>query len=130
MLVAPADPDRFDQNGVKHSDGIGISDSIRAQIPIDALPVPSMLIASDNDPWIKLSDAKQWAECWGSQTFTLKDAGHINTSSGFGPWPDGLKLLKHFQSMTIGSQLAQADQISEKKSLITFQLNQIEYQTM
>ena len=60
--------ERFDQDGVKHSDGIGTSETIRAQIPINALPVPSMLIASDNDPWMKLSDARLWGEYWGSQT--------------------------------------------------------------
>jgi len=128
MLVAPADPDRFDQNGVKHSQGIGTSESVIALIPTHALPVPSMLIASDNDPWMQASKARLWGECWGSRTFTLKDAGHINTSSGFGPWPDGLKLFKHFQSTKQESLRTQLDKISKEESSPKFQINQIEYQ--
>lgn len=128
MLVAPADPDRFDQNGVKHSQGIGTSESVIALIPTHALPVPSMLIASDNDPWMQATKARFWGECWGSRAFTLKDAGHINTSSGFGPWPDGLKLFKHFQLTTNSSRLDQVDKISRQESPLLFQLKQIEYQ--
>ena len=99
MLVAPADPERFDGSGIKRWHGHGASESIRANIPAHPLPVPSLLIASDNDPWMQSSKARLWGDCWGSQTLTLHAAGHINTSSGFGPWPDGLKLFSHFRSL-------------------------------
>jgi len=129
MLVAPADPERFDQDGVKRWHGIGASESVRAQIPTYTLPVPSMLIASDNDPWMQASKARLWGECWGSRTFTLKDAGHINTSSGFGPWPDGLKLFKHLQSMAGCSRVTQGGEMSqhtkEQKYLHGFALEAI-----
>ena len=129
MLVAPADPERFDQDGVKRSYGIGASESVRAQIPTHALPVPSMLIASDNDPWMQVSKARLWGQCWGSRTFTLKDAGHINTTSGFGPWPDGLKLFKHFQSTTGDSWVTHGGKNSKEELPPKFQLNQVEFQS-
>ena len=125
MLVAPADPERFDQDGLKRWHGIGASESIRAQIPTQALPAPSLLIASDNDPWMQASKARLWGQFWGSRTFTLKEAGHINTSSGFGPWPDGLKLFKHFQSTTGVSRAGQGGRYSKEKLPMKFQLNQI-----
>jgi len=99
MLVAPADPERFDGAGVKSWRGYGASESIRANISTKPLPVPSLLIASDNDPWMQASKAQLWGDCWGSQTLTLKAAGHINVDSGFGPWPDGLKLFRHLHAL-------------------------------
>ena len=125
MLVAPADPERFDQSGVKSWHGAGASESIRAQIPTQALPVPSLLIASDNDPWMQTSKSRLWGNCWGSSTFTLKDAGHINTSSGFGPWPDGLKLFNHFKSHAhTYKKTVKAPVSKENSSLIQFNDNQ------
>ena len=97
MLVAPADPERFDFGGVKKWHGYGASESIRSSIPTKLLPSPSMVVASSNDPWMQASKASLWGGCWGSAMFTLKDAGHINTDAGFGPWPDGLKLFNHFK---------------------------------
>jgi predicted alpha/beta hydrolase family esterase len=111
MLVAPADPERFDSLGVKSWNAHGASESIRGAIPTQSLPIPTLLIASDNDPWMQASKARLWGECWGSKVLTLKDAGHINTASGFGPWPDGLKLLKHFQSTV------NADRIKKETSI-------------
>ncbi len=125
MLVAPADPERFDQSGVKRWHGIGASESVRAQIPIHALPVQSLLIASDNDPWMQASKSQLWGECWGSHTFTMKDAGHINTASGFGPWPDGLKLFNYFKSQAHTYQKAtNAPVFKGNSSLIQFNDNQ------
>jgi len=129
MLVAPADPERFDQDGAKQGYGMLTSESIRAQIPINTLPVPSILIASDNDPWMQASKARLWGECWGSRIYILKDAGHINTSSGFGPWPDGLKLLKHFQSTTKDNLPAEVDKFSKDELHLIFQPNHIEHQS-
>jgi len=38
-------------------------------------------------------------ECWGSKVLELDAVGHINTASGFGPWPLGLKVLQEFKSI-------------------------------
>ncbi len=79
LLVAPADPARFgiDIAAVGHF-----------------LPFPSTLVASTNDPWLKLTKAGALAVKWGSRLLTLEGAGHINVDSGHGRWPEGLHVLR------------------------------------
>jgi predicted alpha/beta hydrolase family esterase len=77
LLVAPADPDKF---GVAH------------QLPTAAWPIPSVLVASDTDPWMAAPHARTWAHKWRTNFINLGDVGHINTESGFGPFPQA-KLL-------------------------------------
>lgn len=72
LLVAPADPHKF---GVSH------------RLPLHGLGVPSTVIGSENDPWMPLDRAHEWAGHWGSRFINLGAVGHINTESGFGPWP-------------------------------------------
>ena len=79
LLVAPADPERF---------GLGIT------FPQRALPFPSIVVASTNDPWMRFDRAAQWAGRWGSRLVNLGRAGHINSESGYGPWPKGRALLR------------------------------------
>ncbi|HEV7507698.1 MAG TPA: alpha/beta fold hydrolase [Thermoanaerobaculia bacterium] len=62
-------------------------------MPMAMLPFPSILVASEDDPWIKPSRARQVAEAWGSRFVSAGAAGHLNTESGHGPWPDGRRLL-------------------------------------
>lgn len=57
--------------------------------PRDPLPFPSLLIASRNDPHCSIDDAGDLALAWGSALIDAGDAGHINTASGHGPWPEG-----------------------------------------
>jgi predicted alpha/beta hydrolase family esterase len=62
-------------------------------IPRARLPFPSILVASDDDWYINPDDARALAEAWGSRHVVLPKAGHINTDSGYGPWPEGERLL-------------------------------------
>jgi predicted alpha/beta hydrolase family esterase len=62
-------------------------------IPRDPLPFPSMLVASDNDPYCSIERAVEFATCWGSDFHRAGDAGHINVASGHGPWPEGLLMF-------------------------------------
>jgi predicted alpha/beta hydrolase family esterase len=78
LLVAPADPEKF-----------GVEDNI----PRTQLPFPSVVVASTTDPWMSLERSASWADVWGADFVNLGDAGHINSESGFGPWPEGLMLL-------------------------------------
>lgn len=57
-----------------------------APIPKNKLPFPSVVIASDDDHVTKLERAKEFAQQWGSELIVLKNAGHIETKSGFGEW--------------------------------------------
>lgn len=72
LLVAPADPQKF---GVSH------------RLPTQGLGVPAAVVSSENDPWMPLSRAQEWASRWGARFQNLGPVGHINTESGFGPWP-------------------------------------------
>jgi predicted alpha/beta hydrolase family esterase len=79
MLVAPADPSRFDLQGV---------------ITEQALGMPSVVVASTNDPWMAFERAAAWADVWGTELINLGEAGHINVRAGFGPWPRGLEIYR------------------------------------
>ena len=62
-------------------------------IPRAPLPFPSIVVASDDDWYIGADDARALATAWGSRFVLLERAGHINTDAGFGPWPEGERLL-------------------------------------
>jgi predicted alpha/beta hydrolase family esterase len=72
LFVAPASPAKFTQAGA---------------FDAGRLAVPSIVIGSETDPWMPLADARAFAQRLGSAFVNLGDAGHINTASGFGPWP-------------------------------------------
>ncbi len=72
LLVAPAEPDKF---------------GVAELLPHHRLAIPSTLIASQNDPWMSAASALRWAGRWGSSFSNLGQVGHINTESGFGPFP-------------------------------------------
>ncbi len=63
------------------------------------LPFPSLLVASSSDPYCNPERAREFARAWGSIFVEAGDAGHLNTASGQGPWPEGLMrfggFLKH-----------------------------------
>jgi predicted alpha/beta hydrolase family esterase len=62
-------------------------------IPRTPLPFPSTVVASRTDPLCPWPSAVAFAEAWGSRLIAIGDAGHVNTASGHGPWPEGRKLL-------------------------------------
>jgi predicted alpha/beta hydrolase family esterase len=72
LLVAPAEPNRFD---------------VAAALPSTRLAVRSCVVASDDDPWMSATHAHAWALRWGSDWINLGNAGHINVASGYGPFP-------------------------------------------
>jgi predicted alpha/beta hydrolase family esterase len=82
LLVAPADPERF---------------QIPARILAAPLPFPTRVVASSNDPWVSLASARLWAQTWGSDFINVGPLGHINADSGHGPWPEVLTHLEELQ---------------------------------
>lgn len=78
LFVAPANPAKF---------------GIASQLPQQRFSFPSRVVASDNDPWMPLALARDWAGRWGSALTVLFGAGHINADSGLGDWSEGLDLL-------------------------------------
>lgn len=88
MLVAPADPT--------------VSDRIRTfgPFPRGRFDVPTLLVASRNDPWLSFAESTRLAEEWGATLCDLGEAGHINVASGFGPWPGGKHLRNSLLEQT------------------------------
>ncbi|MCX6180656.1 MAG: alpha/beta fold hydrolase [Bacteroidetes bacterium] len=65
-------------------------------IPTSKLPFPSLVIASSNDNWATVKRSQYFAKNWGSKLIAIGDAGHINTTSGYGSWDVGLGFLRKF----------------------------------
>ncbi len=86
FLVAPSDCEaetyNFDTKGF-------------APIPLEKLPFKSLVAASENDEYVSLERAEQFADAWGSLFINVGAKGHINANSGFGEWNEGLELLKN-----------------------------------
>lgn len=62
-----------------------------------ALPFPSLMLYSSNDPFCASTRALAMARDWGSQAINLGAAGHINADTGLGDWPAGLELVQQLQ---------------------------------
>jgi serine hydrolase len=80
VLVAPADAERAGAPGALQT---------FTPIPMKPLGVPTLLIASDSDPYCTLDRARQFAQAWKADLEIVMGGGHINFDAGFGPWPDG-----------------------------------------
>jgi hypothetical protein len=65
-------------------------------MPMGRLPFPSLVVASVNDQYVSPERAKTFASSWGSEIVFLGNAGHINGDAGYGPWPEGEKMLLEF----------------------------------
>jgi predicted alpha/beta hydrolase family esterase len=63
-------------------------------MPLGRLPFPSVVVSSEDDPYVTLHRAETFAAGWGSQFINLGRGGHINADSGHGPWPQGEQWLE------------------------------------
>jgi predicted alpha/beta hydrolase family esterase len=66
--------------------------------PRDPLPFPSIVVASRNDPYCAFEITDDLAASWGALLLDAGEAGHINTDSGYGPWPEGSVAFAKFLS--------------------------------
>ncbi|HEV8585260.1 MAG TPA: alpha/beta hydrolase [Methylomirabilota bacterium] len=85
LLVAPADVEMVAM----------VVEAVQsfAPMPLIRLPFPTIVVASSDDPYVTPARAAEFARAWGSRLVTLTGAGHINTDSGHGAWPEGRRLL-------------------------------------
>ncbi|MCO7594611.1 MULTISPECIES: alpha/beta hydrolase [Pseudomonas] len=88
LLVAPADVERPT-----------CAPALRnfAPIPLQALPFPSQVVSSDNDPAVSVPRALYLARAWGAEAGLLANAGHINVKSGHERWEQGFAYLYRLQ---------------------------------
>lgn len=84
LLVAPPDVDRADACGEIR----GFAPSPRTQ-----LPFPSILVASEDDPYATPQRSFDMARDWGSHFVNIGEHGHINAASDLGHWHEGQALL-------------------------------------
>lgn len=71
-----------------------------APVPSQALPFPSILAASRDDPWIAFGRARRLARVWKSRFVDAGWLGHINADSGVRDWPFGQYLLRQLSAAT------------------------------
>ena len=85
LLVAPGDVERPD-----------IREQLSSWSPIElrALPFPSVLLASRDDPFCEFERARLFGHAWGSQFMDYGLCGHMNADSGLASWPEGHVLLQ------------------------------------
>ncbi|MFD3327350.1 RBBP9/YdeN family alpha/beta hydrolase [Streptomyces sp. NPDC058701] len=83
LLVAPPDVDRADQPEL-----FGFR-----PVPRAPLPFPALVVGSRNDPWMTGERASEFAAAWGCGFTDAGEAGHLNPDAGYGPWPEGERLL-------------------------------------
>lgn len=57
------------------------------KIPTNLCADNVIMICSDNDPYMDLPESKLLSRSLGCELKILKNAGHINSDSGYGPWP-------------------------------------------
>jgi predicted alpha/beta hydrolase family esterase len=86
LLVAPADVD-----SPQHT-----PESIRnfSPMPVYKLPFPSVVVASENDPYASFERKKYFAAQWGSDFVNVGHKGHINSDSDLKYWEEGQVILE------------------------------------
>lgn len=91
LLVAPPDVDFFP-----------LDERLATFSPTPSRPLPfrSILVGSQNDPYLGYRGARRLARTWGSRFADAGRVGHINAGSDIGDWPFGQFLLE--QLLTSG----------------------------
>lgn len=84
LLVAPPDPERD-----------GADDRLQrfAPTPRRAMPFPTIVAASRNDPYASFQRSREMAAGWSARLHDAGEAGHINAASGLDSWEEGQSLV-------------------------------------
>jgi predicted alpha/beta hydrolase family esterase len=62
-------------------------------VPRARLPFRSVVVASRTDPYTTFAQFEGFAGDWGARLVDAGAVGHLDTASGFGPWPEGERLV-------------------------------------
>ena len=62
--------------------------------PRAALPFPTIVAASTNDPLARYERIEALAQAWGSKLVNLGNVGHLNPASGYGEWPQAEEFIR------------------------------------
>ncbi len=87
FLVAPPDPvgEIFPAEASSFATGWQVS-----------VEVPSVIVASTDDPYCAWHRSECLADEWGTTLIPVGPKGHLNSDSGLGAWPEGRNLLASF----------------------------------
>jgi predicted alpha/beta hydrolase family esterase len=85
LLVAPPEPE-----GPQFP---SVAECFRS-FPRLPLGFPSIVVASQNDPYGSFGFAERCAHAWGSELCDVGERGHINADSRLGDWQEGQRLLR------------------------------------
>lgn len=85
LLVTPADIETPLPAG--YPEPAALKDGGWLPIPRKALPFPSLVVASRNDPLAAFERVASFADAWGVALHDAGDVGHLNPAAGYGPWP-------------------------------------------
>lgn len=115
ILVAPANPARFSTTGFAervNSNDSSTNDSYATDFFKYTLDLPTLLILSENDPWLAFEDAITYAKAWDVPYINQGLAGHINVESGYGAW---WQLLDYLQVMQQQPFLFQKNTVLQRR---------------
>ena len=86
LLVGPPDPTSkaYRALSIKGFDAL----------PLEGLPFPTIFVASENDPFLSVEQARHFATCLGSEFVTVGKRNHMGEDSGLGEWKEGQALLE------------------------------------
>lgn len=71
-----------------------------APMPLQPLGFRSMVIASEDDPYVPLQRGKHFAQAWGAEYVLLGPRGHIGSAAKLGLWQEGHGLLQRLAGAT------------------------------
>ncbi len=66
-------------------------------IPQAKLAFPALVVASRNDPLAGFDRVAGMARDWGAELHDAGEVGHLNPPAGYGPWPDGQRLIEQLR---------------------------------
>jgi predicted alpha/beta hydrolase family esterase len=89
LLVAPADVENSDKAILKSF----------APVPVEKLFMPTIVVASMNDPYCAMERAAKWAAWWGSRFVAIGNKGHINGESDLHDWKEGQAVLWQLEEL-------------------------------
>jgi predicted alpha/beta hydrolase family esterase len=63
------------------------------RVPMRPLPFRATVVASGTDPYATREQFAAYAAAWGADLVDAGDVGHLDSATGFGPWPAGERLV-------------------------------------
>ncbi len=70
-----------------------------APMPVKKLPFRSIIVASENDPYVSFERAEQISDLWGSEFVNIGKCGHINSKSKLSSWESGKEILQRIYNV-------------------------------